>query len=71
MTQMDQQSTVKGPGGEERQPSFDGQASSQRGEPLMSPRYGPGPEQWCVGAGEIYQTNRPRPTTAPPGVPGA
>ena len=67
--QMEKLTDLKGPGGHDRQPSFDGLASSQRGEPLISPRYGPGPDQWCVGPGHEAQTNRPRPTTAPPGVP--
>ena len=66
-----QRATLASPGGWDKTPSFDGQASCQRGTvPFGSPRFGPGPEQKVYGVGEVYQTARPPPTyTAKPAPP--
>ena len=68
---MDRMTTLASPGGWDKTPSFDGQASCQRGTvPFGSPRFGPGPEQKVYGVGEVYQTARPPPTyTAKPAPP--
>ena len=57
---MSEMSQLPGTRGWERTPSFDGLSPSQRGAPSTSARYGPGPEQFIVGVGDVHQTWRPR-----------
>lgn len=59
---MSEMSQLTGTRGWQRTPSFDGLSSSQRALPSSSARYGPGPEQFMVGVGDVHQTWRPRPT---------
>ena len=65
--QSDEMTPPKFAGAEESTAAaYDGLSASQRGPPTASPRFGPGPEQWAVGAGEQFQTARPsssRPVT--------
>ena len=58
---MHLKTNLPGARGWERQASFDGLSPSQRGPVAEGARYGPGPEQFAVGVGDVHQTWRPRP----------
>jgi hypothetical protein len=62
---MHLKSTLPGARGWARTASFDGLSSSQRAPVAHGARYGPGPEQFACGVGDVHQTWRPRPEKIP------